>query len=171
MAPRKATTSDKKPAKKAGAKKPMKEKRNNQVTGNVGMYYAAYRLSELGYNVIPTARNTKGIDLVVCTDDASRMVGVQVKCLSKRHYDVPLGKHEGLEHLDGTGAVWCIVVRSANDIELPIVYVLTVDEVKSIVSISRRDNSQWIPHKLYAQEQFKNAWHKISGILDVLTVE
>jgi hypothetical protein len=33
-----------------------------QVTGNVGMYFAAYRLSQMGWNVMPTARNARGID-------------------------------------------------------------------------------------------------------------
>ena len=28
-----------------------------QLTGNVGLYYCCYRLSLLGWNVMPTARN------------------------------------------------------------------------------------------------------------------
>jgi hypothetical protein len=32
----------------------------NQVVGNIGMYYAAYRLSQQGWNVMPTARNARG---------------------------------------------------------------------------------------------------------------
>ena len=31
-----------------------------QVVGNIGMYYAAYRLSQQGWNVMPTARNARG---------------------------------------------------------------------------------------------------------------
>lgn len=30
--------------------------RNNQITGNVGMYYVSYHLSKLKLDVIPTAR-------------------------------------------------------------------------------------------------------------------
>src|SRR5689334_2198993 len=30
---------------------------NPQLTGNVGLYYCCYRLSLLGWNVMPTARN------------------------------------------------------------------------------------------------------------------
>jgi len=35
-----------------------------QVVGNIGLYYAAYRLSEYGWNVMPTARNARGVDLL-----------------------------------------------------------------------------------------------------------
>ena len=32
-----------------------------QVVGNIGMYYAAYRLSQQGWNVVPTARNARDL--------------------------------------------------------------------------------------------------------------
>lgn len=35
-----------------------------QVVGNIGMYFAAYRLSCMGGNVMPTSRNARGIDLL-----------------------------------------------------------------------------------------------------------
>ena len=35
-----------------------------QVVGNIGMHYAAYRLSQMGWNVMPTSRNARGIDLL-----------------------------------------------------------------------------------------------------------
>jgi len=39
-----------------------KAKKDNQVTGNVGLYYVCYRLSRMGWNAMPTARNARGID-------------------------------------------------------------------------------------------------------------
>jgi hypothetical protein len=39
-------------------------KLEQQIVGNIGLYYVSYRLSQLGWNVMPTARNAKGIDLV-----------------------------------------------------------------------------------------------------------
>ena len=36
----------------------------SQVVGNAGMYFAAYRLSRRGWNVMPTSRNARGIDLL-----------------------------------------------------------------------------------------------------------
>jgi hypothetical protein len=35
----------------------MAQQVGNQVVGNIGMHYAAYRLSQQGWNVMPTARN------------------------------------------------------------------------------------------------------------------
>jgi hypothetical protein len=56
-----------------------------QITGNVGLYYCCYRLSLLGWNMMPTARNARGVDVIAYSRDASRVVGVQVKALSKRN--------------------------------------------------------------------------------------
>ncbi|HZW57961.1 MAG TPA: hypothetical protein VFF30_16850 [Nitrososphaerales archaeon] len=41
---------------------------NRQVTGNVGMYWVAYKLSSIGWNFMPTSRNAKGIDIVIYDD-------------------------------------------------------------------------------------------------------
>lgn len=61
-----------------------------QLVGNVGLYYFCYRLSLLGWNVMPTARNARGVDIIACSRDASRFVGVQVKAFSRCNH-VPLG--------------------------------------------------------------------------------
>lgn len=61
-----------------------------QVVGNAGMYYAAYRLSLLGWNVMPTARNARGIDLLAYDATGKHFKGFQIKALSKRA-PVPLG--------------------------------------------------------------------------------
>ena len=60
------------------------------VVGNVGMYYACYKLSLLGWNVMPTARNAKGIDIVAYNQSGKKMIGIQVKTLSRKSA-VPLG--------------------------------------------------------------------------------
>jgi len=61
-----------------------------QIVGNIGLYYVSYRLSQLGWNVMPTARNAKGIDLIAYSLDGPSYVGLQIKSLSKRS-PVPLG--------------------------------------------------------------------------------
>ena len=79
-----------------------------QLTGNVGLYYCCYRLSLMGWNVMPTARNARGVDIIAYSRDASRFVGVQVKALSKRN-PVPLGTS-----LDKVmGDFWIIVNKVA----------------------------------------------------------
>src|SRR5438270_11621510 len=69
---------------------------NQQTVGNIGLFYVCYRLSRLGWNVMPTARNARGIDILIYSQDATRTQTLQVKALSRRS-PVPLGgKLEGL---------------------------------------------------------------------------
>ncbi len=37
---------------------------NAQIVGNVGLYFACYHLSLLGWNVMPTAWNARGVDVI-----------------------------------------------------------------------------------------------------------
>ena len=60
------------------------KKKNKQLTSNVGLYYACYGLSKNGWNVMSTARNAKGIDIVIYNLDATETRTIQVKSLSKR---------------------------------------------------------------------------------------
>ena len=46
-------------------------KKDNQITGNVGLYYVCYRLSIMGWNAMPTARNARGIDIIAYNKDLS----------------------------------------------------------------------------------------------------
>lgn len=61
------------------------------VVGNVGLYFAAYRLSQMGWNVMPTSRNARGVDILAYDMRAQKYLGIQVKALSKRN-PVPLGR-------------------------------------------------------------------------------
>ena len=65
-------------------------KRPPQIVGNIGLYYVCFKLSELGWNVMPTSRNARGIDVICFSMDGTRMLTIQVKSLSKRN-PVPLG--------------------------------------------------------------------------------
>jgi len=98
-----------------------KARKKSQVTGNVGLYYVAYRLSLLGWNVMPTARNAKGVDLIAYDTEAVRFKAIQVKALSKRN-PVPLGANLSNVQAD----FWVIVtgVERAPDSK-PDAFVLT----------------------------------------------
>ena len=65
-------------------------KLETQVTGNIGMYYACYQLSRRGWNVMPTSRNAKGIDIIAYDKSGTEFIGIQVKTLTKKS-PVPLG--------------------------------------------------------------------------------
>lgn len=50
------------------------------LSGVAGEYFVAAELSRRGYVASITLRNTRGIDILVSNSDATRSVGVQVKC-------------------------------------------------------------------------------------------
>jgi hypothetical protein len=72
-----------------------------QVTGNVGMYYAAYRLLQTGWNVMPTSRNARGIDLLAYDSTAGRYLGIQIKTTA------PSRGIKGLDNLLGESSSCC----------------------------------------------------------------
>jgi hypothetical protein len=80
-----------------------------------------------GWNVLPTSRNARGVDIIAYSQDASRMVRLQVKALRDRNSAVPCRRHM----VEGRRPVlvdyWIIVSGlGTNDPEF---FILTPDEV------------------------------------------
>ncbi|NQT11834.1 MAG: hypothetical protein HQ582_03740 [Planctomycetes bacterium] len=130
-------------------------KLDSQITGNVGLYYACYRLSQMGWNVMPTARNARGIDIVAYSRDGTRFIGIQVKSLSKRS-PVPLGKT--LDRI--IGDFWVIVTKTDGD---PCAYVMLPSEVTDGAHRGEKDGrvSYWLQPNAYDLEDFHEAWDRI----------
>jgi hypothetical protein len=127
----------------------------SQITGNKGLYFVCYELSRLHWNVMPTSRNARGVDVIAYDLAAENFVGIQVKALSKRA-PVPLGTK--IDNL--MGDYWVIV----NNLQsIPSAYILTPGEVQSLAHKGEKDGriSFWLQPKEYAQPQFLNAWHRI----------
>ena len=128
-----------------------------QIVGNIGLYYVSYRLSQLGWNVMPTARNAKGIDLIAYSLDGPSYVGVQIKSLSKRN-PVPLGTS-----LDSImGDYWVIVYKV---VDSPVAFVMKPEEVRQLAHRGERSNkvSYWLQPKYFDVAKFKEAWHRIES--------
>lgn len=132
-------------------------KLDSQITGNVGLYYCCYRLSLLGWNVMPTARNARGVDIIAYDRGATRFIGVQVKALSKRN-PVPLGTT--LEKV--MGDFWIIVNKVATS---PSAFVLLPPEIKELAHRGEKDGrvSFWLQPTDYDQEPFREAWDRIGN--------
>lgn len=128
------------------------ERRNKQVVGNIGLYYVSYELSRLGWNVIPTSRNAKGVDLVIYNQDATKMYTIQVKALSKRT-PVPLGSN--LDNLMGN---FFIVFRNPDK---PEIFISHLDEVKKNVVERRKDGKHSLWLQLPGYENHKDNWQII----------
>jgi len=147
------TTSSQIAGKQSG--KTSSPKLRNQIVGNMGLYYVCYQLSRLGWNVMPTARNARGVDIIGYNQDCSRFVRVQVKALSKRD-PVPLGTN--LNNI--MGDFWIIVNNLANT---PSAFVMLPEEVKNFAHRGEKDGriSYWLQPASYDTGEFSEAWHRI----------
>ena len=130
---------------------------NPQLVGNVGLYYCCYHLSLRGWNVMPTARNARGVDIIAYNQDATGFVGIQVKTLSKRS---PVPLYENLDRV--IGDYW-IVVNQAVGGESPRAYVLLPKEVKERAHRGEKNGkiSHWLQPKEYECDRFAEAWDRI----------
>ena len=119
------------------------------------MYYTCYKLSCMGWNVMPTARNARGIDIIAYNKNGTRFIGVQVKALSRRN-PVPLGN--SIEKV--MGDFWIIVNNVAKE---PNVFVMVPGEVRSLAHRGEKNGkvSYWLQPTAYDAPQFKEAWHRI----------
>ena len=152
----------KKPMPNQKKSKPTSTKFNNQIGGNVGMYYVCYKLSRLGWNVMPTARNAKGIDLLIYNEDGSITHTIQVKALSKRN-PVPLGSSTA--NLFGDFFIICRYAMT----DTPECFVLTPEEVKSLAFRSTKKMkdgatekpSYWLQLPAYENLNFQGRWERI----------
>lgn len=130
-------------------------KLDTQIVGNVGLYYVCYNLSRMGWNVMPTTRNARGIDLVAYDKSGKEFGGIQVKALSRRN-PVPLGT--SLDKI--MGDYWVIVNKLAGD---PTANVMRPDEVKYLAHRGEKDGrvSFWLQRTSYDSDEYKDAWSRI----------
>ena len=126
-----------------------------QIIGNVGLYYTCYRLSQMGWNVMPTSRNARGIDIIAYNGSGSYFIGIQVKALSKRN-PVPIGAT--LDKI--MGDFWVIV---NNVLQEPCAFVMLPSEVKERVHRGEKDGriSYWLQPTSYDRKEYREAWERI----------
>ena len=128
-----------------------------QIVGNVGLYYTCFRLSERGWNVLPTSRNTRGIDIICFREDGRDARSIQVKSLS-RQTPMPLG----LDLDKIVGDFWVIVTSLAT--EKPRTYILTPKEVRArAVRDKGGRRAYWLQRPAYAVAEFEEKWERIGS--------
>lgn len=135
-----------------------------QTTGNIGLYYACYRLSLYGWNVMPTARNARGIDILAYSQTGQNRVLIQVKTLSKKN-PVPLGTK-----LDSLFADFVVVCVRAYPHE-PDCFVLTPSEVCRLAHKGVKDGktSYWLQPSAYYSDVYKERWSRIGTGADIIS--
>ncbi|MGJ0510334.1 MAG: hypothetical protein ACR652_25085 [Methylocystis sp.] len=125
----------------------------NQIVGNVGMYFVCYKLSLLGWNAMPTARNAKGIDVIAYSPDGKNFRGIQVKAQTGCD-NVPLKR--SLDDL--MGDLWVIVTNAPSD--APVCYILTPDEVKAGAKCYNQDH--WLQKAAFLRDEFRERWDRLT---------
>jgi hypothetical protein len=128
---------------------------NAQIVGNVGLYFVCFELSKRGWNVMPTARNAKGVDIIAYDLTATHYIGVQVKALSKKS-PVPLGKS-----LDRVMGDFWIIVNNLDS--APGIFVLKPEEVVSRAHRGVKEDrvSFWLQPKSYMLPEFESRWERL----------
>jgi hypothetical protein len=141
------------PEKNGLVEKEEKKKIATQVIGNIGLYYICYRLCRRGWNVMPTSRNARGIDIVIYSQDGKRTHTVQAKSLTERS-PVPIGSN-----LENLFADYLIICRSVLE-DKPEIFIVSIDKIKSQIHEGIRNNkvSYWLQPKKY--EQYKDNWEE-----------
>lgn len=100
------------------------------LSGVAGEYFVAAELSRRGYVASITLRNTRGIDILASNVDATRSVGIQVKC-TQGGFDSWL---VGTLRLDELASNLFFVFVSMNGMGAPTYYVVPKRDVAEYVA-------------------------------------
>ncbi len=105
---------------------------------------------------MPTARNARGIDLLIYSQDAKRKHTIQVKALSKSP-PVPLGGN-----VDGLFGDFFIICREIAS-DSPECFVL---KPKEVIAGAHRGEKEgrvtfWLQPKAYAVDKYREKWDRI----------
>ncbi len=142
--------------------------KNKQRTGNIGLYYAAYKLSWLNWNTLITHRNSKGADIIVYKDNSDNYKSVQVKTMTGKHY-VHVGKSATRELEEQPiiiSDVWIFILLSRKaDIttEQPVCYVVSQKDVINYTECDINPGkdgkySWWVNPKKFFDDIHKEKW-------------
>jgi len=137
-----------------------KNKMPKQTVGNIGLFYVCYRLSRMGWNVLPTSRNAKGVDLVIYSNDDQKTLTIQVKALSNQ---LPVGLGSSLDNLIADFVVVCThVVKPGAE---PVCFILEPKEVRDLAVVNEKDGKKyyWLQPKQFAVDKFRDKWNRIGN--------
>jgi hypothetical protein len=117
------------------------KKISHTLAGVSGEYFVAAELSRRGYICSVTLKNTKGIDILVCNEDAKKTLGIQVKTNQINKSELVLSeKNEKL--IDPN--ICYVLVNLKEGGELPDFYIIPSKVVANYIS---NDHKNWLSKK------------------------
>jgi hypothetical protein len=108
--------------------------------GIAGEYFVAAELSRRGFIASITLRNTRGVDILVSNEDATRSVGIQVKTTQRGAKQWPLNRKVE-EGGDETATNLFFVFVNLNGTGAPEYHIVPKHEV---AAFTRSDYEQWL---------------------------
>lgn len=111
------------------------------LAGVSGEYFVAAELSRRGYICSVTLKNTKGIDILVCNEDATKTLGIQVKTNQINRNEWIL--NEKCEKLIDENIYYVFVNLKRVD-ELPEFFIVPSKIVASYTSVNHK---KWLNEK------------------------
>ena len=119
----------------------MEKKISSILAGVSGEYFVAAELSRRGYICSVTLKNTRGIDILVCNEDGSKTLGVQVKTnqINKREWIL----NEKSEKMNDKNLFYVFVNLIARD-TLPEFYVVPS---KVVAKYTSTNHKKWLETK------------------------
>jgi hypothetical protein len=108
------------------------------LTGVSGEYFVAAELSRRGYICSVTLKNTKGIDILVCNEDSTKTLGIQVKTnqINKREWML----NEKSEKMIDTNIMYVFINLISQNI-LPEFYIVPSKVVSDYIT---NDHQIWL---------------------------
>ncbi len=122
---------------------------------NAGVFYVCHRLSQRGWDAMPTTRKGKGPNVVIDSMDGERTWKLKVRSLSKRD-PVPLGKGPNID------AHWVVVCNRLGT-DSPGCYVMTPEEVSKLANRDKDGENHWLEPPQYDTEEFAERWDRIGS--------
>ena len=118
---------------------------NKQNTGNIGLFYACYRLSMYGWNVLPTIRNARGADIFLAK--GNKKLGIQVKALSGEA-DIFLGNN-----YDDPSVDFWIVLMNLRNADKPREYIIPSEAI--VQGVKKCEHGENSPENLIYHDAVK----------------
>jgi len=101
--------------------------------GSVGLFLVCAELSKQNLIAMPTSRNTKSYDIIVLNPDTNRSIGIQVKCSDRKEFLIFSSHWKNYKKKIDERITCPFVFVDISDINNPPYYILTKDEVKSLI--------------------------------------
>ncbi len=100
----------------------------------MGLFYICYKLSRLGWNVLPTIKNAKAIDIIAYKENGKQPISIQTKAFTN---EGAVGKFQSEGDISAD-----FYIIATHVYERPVIYILTNSDVKK--NLTKKSNGYWL---------------------------